>query len=229
MKHKANTRRIYAADIGSTRCDRGAAPKFAWVCIDPDHPDDVRGSSDIEAFAKSIATSLAAGISVAVGFEAPMFIPVPDEASDLCRGRAGEGSRSFAAPAGLAVSALGLHQAAWVLRYLRGAVSNTASFTMDDERWPPAPGHPLLYCWEAFVSGPAHSEMHIRDAATAAVEFMRNESHLCVINAVEAQSPISLLSAAALWSGWTDDVSLLHRPCLVIKPSRAFDGVIAEA
>jgi alkylated DNA nucleotide flippase Atl1 len=38
-------------------------------------------------------------------------------------------------------------------------------------------------------------------------------------NAVEAESPLSLVGAALLWSGWSREVALLHQPCLVIKAS----------
>jgi hypothetical protein len=36
-------------------------------------------------------------------------------------------------------------------------------------------------------------------------------------NAVTADRPFSLLGAALLWSGTTDDLDRLREPCLVIK------------
>jgi hypothetical protein len=41
--------------------------------------------------------------------------------------------------------------------------------------------------------------------------------HVIAANAVTADRPLSLLGAALLWSGWSDDLALLHAPCLVIK------------
>jgi uracil-DNA glycosylase len=40
-------------------------------------------------------------------------------------------------------------------------------------------------------------------------------------NAVSAERPLSLLGAALVWSGWSDDSALLHAPCLVIKAAPA--------
>jgi hypothetical protein len=36
-------------------------------------------------------------------------------------------------------------------------------------------------------------------------------------NAVTAHAPLSLLGAAMLWSGWSENIDLLHKPCLVVK------------
>lgn len=219
-------RAIYAADIGSTRCSPGKPPNFAWARVDPDHPGGVRGSSDIAQLARSVTNDLAQGASVALGFEAPLFMPVPWSADDLCRGRSGDGSRSFAAPAGLTVAALGLHQAAWVLREiaLNCGVEIVPSF--DWTRWPPAGPLPTLLLWEAFVSGAAHSNSHLQDAATAALEFLAHEHDLGAANAVTAAPSLSLIAAAALWSGLTTDLTLLHLPVVVIKPLVPYNGEI---
>jgi hypothetical protein len=109
-------RRIFVADIGSTRCEPGLQPKFGWAGLDPGHPERVFGSPRITELAAALVTAFQDGHHVALGLEAPLFIPVPTEATDLCRGRTNERSRSFAAPAGLAVTALMVHEAAWLLR-----------------------------------------------------------------------------------------------------------------
>ena len=74
----------------------------------------------------------------------------------------------------------------------------------------------MLFCWEAFVSGRAHSDTHVYDAATAATCFSLNERNLAQANAVTAERPLSLIGTVALWSGWTDDLAILHNSTLVI-------------
>ena len=154
-----------------------------------------------------------------------MFIPVPLSSNDLCRGRDGEGSRSIFAQAGATVATLGMHQAAWILRKLKVWVDGF-EFTTDLSKWPPLADHRVLFCWEAFVSGDAHSTEHTRDAATATVFFLENEKHLRNVNAVTTQLSFSLIHAVALWSGWSENLKELHGTALVLKPSRRYEGTI---
>lgn len=226
-------RRIYAVDIGSTRSEPGRSSNFAWARVDPATPALVAASSDIEGLAKSVVADLVAHRHVALGFEAPLFMPVPDLASDLSRGRAHEGSRSFAAPAGLAVAALGVHQAAWILRQVRKGCESVQLET-DPAAWPPSREGPILFCWEAFVSGTAHSDSHLsdchlKDAATAVLGFLENEHDLRAATTVRAENPLSLFGAVALWSGFTTDIGVLHGQTVVIRPAAAYAGEIQAA
>ena len=76
----------------------------------------------------------------------------------------------------------------------------------------------------SFVSGNAHSDTHVYDAATAATCFSLNENNLDQVNAVTAERPLSLIGSAALWSGWTNNVAALHSPSLVIMPAEPYKG-----
>jgi len=222
---------IYACDIGSTRAKPGKLPKFAWAKVEPETNPDMVGSSDIRALAAEIEKDLGRGYSVALGFEAPLFLPVPESADDLSRGRQGEGNRSFAAPPGAAVATLGTHQAAWLLRRLSLSCDGTCAFTLDPKEWPSLSSRPMLFCWEAFVAGVAHStseeHAHIQDAATAAIAFLENEHCLTNANAVTTEQPFSLIGAVALWSGWTSNLQALYEPTLVIKPTVPYEGPIS--
>jgi len=221
---------IYACDVGTTRPARkgrqnrilGAA--FAWARLSPEEPSVVRVSQDIERLVIELGNDMLAGKSVALGFEAPLFIPVPNSAENLSRRREGEKDRAFSAPAGLAVAALAVHQAAWVLSTLRRTCKDGCTFTTDWKAWPPSGEQQTLFCWEAFVSGKAHSDTHVYDAATAATCFSLNESNLDQANAVTAERPLSLIGTAALWSGWADDLAVLHSPSLVIMPAEPYKG-----
>ena len=219
---------IYACDVGTTR-PGPEGPAFAWAKLSPQEPARVRVSQDIERLVTDIANEIQGGKSVALGFEAPLFIPVPSSANDLSRGRDGERDRSFAAPAGLAVTALAVHQAAWILSSLRSGCNRECGFTTDWKAWPPAGERQTLFCWEAFVSRKAHSDTHVYDAATAATAFLIKEHNLDQENAVTAERPLSLIGAAALWSGWTDDLAVLHSPSLVMMPAEPYKGPVEQA
>lgn len=223
-----STRVIYACDVGSTRTNPS---KFAWSRVEPKINFEVVGSPNICALAAEIGKDLERGYSVALGFEAPLFLPVPESADNLSRGRQGEGNRSFAAPPGAAVTTLGAHQAAWLLRRLFLSCGSQCAFTLDPRAWPPFPSQPVLLCWEAFVAGTAHStsgeQAHIRDAATAAIEFLNNEYCLIDASAVTAEQPFSLIGAIALWSGWTTSLQVLEESALVIKPTEPYTGPIS--
>jgi hypothetical protein len=228
--HKSNSngqRSLYACDVGTTRSG-AAGSSFAWAKIEPEDPARVRVSRDIERLVADISSEINVGKSIALGFEAPLFIPVPISADNLSRGRAGERDRSFAAPPGLAVTTLALHQAAWILASLREACIRECGFSTDWKAWPPSSEKQVLFCWEAFVSGNAHSDTHVNDAATAVNAFSIHERNLDQANAVTAERPLSLIGTAALWSGWTENQAMLHRSALVIKPSEPFKGQIEE-
>jgi len=206
---------IYACDIGSTR-NRGknAVPAFAWVRLNPNKGiSSLQGSSDIQQLVKTLKIDIENRYSIALGFEAPLFIPVPDDTFNLSKARYGEGARSFASQMGLAVSALVVHQSAWILKRLCESTSGKCKFTLDPHCWPPSSHRPILFCWEAFVSEKAHSDQGIRDAASAVVFFFNNEQNLREISAVSAENAVSLIGAVAFWNGW---VSSLRYPLIAM-------------
>lgn len=217
-------RSIYAVDIGTTQNRRSSGVAFAWAAEGRAASEKgMACSSDIEQLTVEVGRDLLAGRSVALGLESPLFIPVPDDPARLSCGREGDGDRSWAAPAGLAVTTLGVHQSAWILRRLAQQFSGSVQLTLDYHLWPPREERPILLLWEAFVSGPAHRD-HARDAATAAAYFLANERSLGSVAIGRAETPISLIGAAALWSGWSQDLNLLHTTTLVLRPPVSFEG-----
>ncbi len=207
----------YACDVGSTR--KG---NFGWARVVDGQRRAVSGGTDIDTLAAVLRADLDSGHSLSLGIESPLFLPVPDRSGGLCRGRDGDGDRSCFASAGACVTALGLHELAFLLANLkREGVSGTTRW----KTWEPAPECILL--WEAFVSGrakanPADAQVHVRDAATAAVSFKsalqearRSGNGVRVVDG----TPLSLVGAALLWSGWAKDDALLREDCLVVRPS----------
>jgi len=218
-------RAVYAVDVGKTQ----RPANFAWVRVEPEDATKLVGSHDIRTLASRLKQDLKHGYDIALGFEAPLFIPVPEDADNLSRGRSGEGNRAWSAQAGSTVAMLGIHQAAWLLRVLRRSCGDSCELTLDRRKWPPTGPSPILFCWEAFVSGSAHGASHVQDAATAAVEFLRSEDTMMAVNAVTAEQPISLIGAVAVWSGWVESLDILHSPTLVIKPAEPYRGRICVA
>lgn len=214
---------IYACDIGSVR-----AGTFAWARALPGMGNPC-ASQDIDALARRLVEDVNASMSVALGFECPLFMPVPGESDRLNCGRQGEGNRSMFAPAGAAVATLGLHEAAWILRQIRERVPAPPRYSLDWCAWPPEGEVPHLLLWEAFVSGAAHDDSHERDAATAVAFFRTNEQDLNAANAVAADRPLSMVHTAALWAGWATDLDRLHQACLVLKPEQRYEGDIDPA
>lgn len=91
---------IYCADIGSIRKDN-----FGWAVVDG---DGQRGGTVIGELVDAVVGSLAAGVKVALGFECPLWVPVPDDASGLTAGRTVDGNRPWSAGAGASALAAGL-------------------------------------------------------------------------------------------------------------------------
>lgn len=212
---------VYACDIGSVK-----SGTFAWA-RNTSLDSSPAASVDIDDLITAITRDVTNGLPISLGFEAPLFLPVPDESSRLNSGRTGESSRSMFAPAGAAVTTLGVHESAWILKRLRTSLPPDTTLTFDWTTGDYSPGQ--LFIWEAFVSSTAHSDTHERDAATAVQYCLANHANLDAVNAVTCPNPLSLISAAALWSGWLTDVQSLHASCLVLRPAEPYTGTIEPA
>jgi len=215
---------VYCADIGSI-----ARGHFAWCGRVPSRR---RGAServsgrDIGALVEAVATHLRSGQPAALGFECPLFVPIPPDSESLGRARMGESSRSWSAAAGAAALATGLVQVVWVLREIRRSAGASSVF-LD---WPKFKRSGQgLFLWEAFVSGEAKRDSHVADAKAGLRAFEKavkeSSPDSAVTLPVDTQA-YSLLGAAVIRAGWSSDVKLLSEPCLVFK---ADDGRSARA
>ena len=209
---------IYCADIGSIRNDN-----FGWAVVDG---DGQRDGTVIGGLVDEVVGSLAAGVKVALGFECPLWVPVPDEPSGLTAGRAVDGNRAWSAGAGASALAAGLTETAWILRQislgLRDRRASLPPAYLDWREFARADTGMLL--WEAFVTGAAKAGAeeggHVADALTACREFaarLPDPGQGCASEPSHAAR--SLIGAAVLWSGWSADMDLLRARCLVVKPA----------
>lgn len=211
-------RRIYAVDVGSTR-----AGSFAWAAraTEGGQAEVVVVSTNISLLAEWISRDLRQGVHVALGFEAPLSLPVPMSADDLFLARTNE-RLAWSGQVGALITAQAVHLAAWILREIHQRGAGGAILTTNPADWPPAfSTQPVLLCWEAFVSGSAHArrgdDAHARDAATAVWTFIGHEANLRNAQRITSQHPLSLVAAAAMWAGWVDDAALLRIAPVVIE------------
>ncbi len=201
---------ICCADIGSVSKGR-----FGWASLSTAADQERSSGKDIEALADLVGGHLANGKKVALGFECPLWVPVADSPCDLTRKRKGEGNRPWSASAGATSLATGLTEVAWVLQRIRPTVQGVEAF-LDWRAFEAVQSG--LFVWEAMVTGRGKTESHESDARAAVDAFHRALPDPASHDALEPASRTrSLIGAALLWAGWSKDLDLLHRPCVVIR------------
>lgn len=215
---------IYAVDVGAP------GSGLAWARLAPHEGPIPVGSTDYDLFLERLARDLRANLPVALGFEAPLFLPVAPIIGDLTRARLNEpGPWSFGPGAYVATVVIPLM--ALTLRHIRSAVAPPPQVSLDATCWlaSDALGSSLLL-WEAFVWGAGHARepnaaglrADVQDAATAVRAFVAWEAvEPREPSSVTAQDPISIVGAALLWSGLDTNLGLLHQQTLVLRPMQA--------
>jgi len=223
--------RIVSVDVGAVR------KNFAWAALDfPARLPVGQGGMDPEGAAQSVLEAFANRAPVALGFEAPMMVPVsPVEANgwqSLGKARQGEAangqSRPWSAGAGSGTLATGLVQMAWVLERVAMA-SPHLRCTTQSELWLAKDAG--LYLWEAFVSGSAKPApngvtQHAADAAAAADTFATRleESNLLLSDVTcEPGTAFNLAAAAAIYSGMSIATAEIRLPLRVYRTQPAVD------
>jgi hypothetical protein len=212
---------VYCADIGSVKAGR-----FGWARGRPGSVEFLRSDS-IRELVQAVAADLSNGEIVALGFEAPLFVPLPEDPVELTRARRGEGHRPWSAGAGCGALAVGTTEVPWILREVRTSLGHSPPCLL---RWDGVPdAGPALFLWEAFVSAgakaPRDRHGHTGDAEVAVRAFLGALPDLNAANAIVECEVHSLIGAAILRSGWTDDLDLLAQPCVVIRGGERTLGV----
>lgn len=202
---------VFCADIGSIARD-----SFAWARRIPgENEEEVHQPESIEALAAAVVDALRHGQPVALGFEAPMFVPVPEQSDLLGKARPCDaGSPSWSSQVGASVLATAAVQVPWILRYVRERVPDVNVHVSWESFASERSG---LLLWEAFVSGAAKGETHEEDARNGVQAFcdqLPNPGDEC---AGETQRPFSLLAAAAVWAGWDLSPEDLRRACVLVR------------
>jgi hypothetical protein len=201
---------IYCADIGSV-----ANNNFGWARLNCVEAPTSEVGQDISDFADKIADDLNSNHPVALGFECPLFIPVSDDPELLTAARKGEGNRAWSARAGAGSLVPGLSETVWILIRIQQKILSDIPIHL---RWSPFQrSNAGLFLWEAFITGKSKTDTHTGDAKLAVNQFYSYLHDPEAHNAITCSNPRSLIGAALLQSGLTDDLSLLNKPCLVIR------------
>lgn len=182
----------------------------------------IREGVDIDDCTRALAQALLDDGELALGFEAPLFVPRRDDPLKLLNARAGESgkglvSRPFSAGAGPTVLVAGLTVVPYVLKRLRDAVPD-AECTFDWRGGPSDRRRLLLF--EAFVTNQKkhHDRRHIEDAELAVRAFRRGAAKIEAFeSSINEPACLNLLGAMLLQSGWSSDISILSEPCLVVR------------
>lgn len=222
MKNIISRARIvtFCADIGSIRTNR-----FAWACSEDDLASrttkDVNHKSPLD-LANAVAAQWKKNRPIALGFECPLWVPVPKSAKDekiLGAARKDEGDRAWSAGGGAYSLTTGLVQVAWIMARLHETIPQ-AKFTTNPEKL--GPGGILI--WEAFVTGKAKGsskakDSHHKDAKRAVSAFQKQWPFPrgSAVTCTDDQQPYSLISTAIQFAGFKSGPSL-NEACLVVKP-----------
>lgn len=194
---------------------------LGWAATDA--AGEMADGTDIDVCIAAAADALQKG-PVALGFEAPMWIPTRLEPARLTSARKGEAgpglaSRPFSASAGATALVTGMVVVNYVVRKLFERVPGGKVY-FDWRIAPKYAGELLL--WEAFVTKQkkSHDARHVEDAKLAVAAFLAGMRHPHTFqSSVIEPDCLSLLGAALLKAGWTADLSVLSTPCLVVRTS----------
>lgn len=152
-------------------------------------------------------------------------------------------SRSWSSSAGVVSLSVGLSQVAWILQCVREKVGAPPPVFFDWKSFSKAERG--VFLWEALVSGglsstPEGSRRHVADASRAVNKLVsclgsdgtgdptpskckencKKPNGKDEPNCKDKVRVRSLIGAALLWAGWSSDVSLLHRKCIVLRTTK---------
>jgi hypothetical protein len=217
MDWTADGLQVFCADVGSI-----PGGSFAWARRIPGSDGEaLHRPESIESLAASVVQVLRDGEPVALGFEAPLFIPVPENPDRLGKARPCDApSPSWSSSVGASVLATAMVQIPWILRFVHERVPDLRVHV----QWQPfAEQQSGLLLWEAFVSGTAKGETHEEDARSGIQAFCEQLPDPGDPSAADTERPFSLLAAAAMWAGFDLPIEDTRDPCLLVRATRPPD------
>jgi hypothetical protein len=172
-----------------------------------------KSGTDIDSCIESLASAMKMGF-LALGFEAPMFVPYGRKRCDLDKARKGEGDRSFAAAPGACVLTKALVIVSYILEGLRCRAKDAAPTF----KWREPLSERDLLLFEAFVAHVGGSVGHVDCARLALKRFPKEwKKGASFESDVMEPCTLNLLGAMLLRTGWTRDLTMLSEPCLVVR------------
>jgi hypothetical protein len=189
--------------------DIGKLTNLGWAV---EGPSVNESGKDIDSCIEALTSAMRMG-PLALGFEAPMFVPYGRKRSVLDKARKGEGDRSFSASAGACVLTKGLVIVPYILEGL-GRANPSAKPTF---KWRCRLSDRDLVLFEAFVTH-VTSASHEDCARLAIRRFPKNWGERASFESdIDEPCTMNLLGAMLLRTGWTDDPTILSEPCLVVR------------
>lgn len=208
---------VFCADVGSIARD-----SFAWARRIPSSDgEELHRPESIESLAASVVHVLRAGEPVALGFEAPLFIPVPENPDRLGKARPCDApSPSWSSSVGASVLATAMVQISWILRFIHEQVPDVRV----DVQWSPfVEQQDGLLLWEAFVSGATKGATHEEDARSGLQAFCEQLPNPGDPSAAETERPFSVVAAAAIWAGFDLSIEDMRGGCLLVRATHPPD------
>ena len=193
--------------------DVGSIPKnnFGWASS---MDGEWETGADIGVFASSIADAIRREAKVSIGFECPLFVPVRDDPKKVASARRGERQRSWSAGAGTGALTTGMVQSLWVMRRVKNILGYAPKPTFV---WQEFENTNSVFLWEAFVTSATEGITHIHDAEAALRRFLALAGSAENVSAIDESSVMSLIGVCAIRAGWSKDIELIWKPCLVVQ------------
>jgi hypothetical protein len=213
---------VFCADVGSIARD-----SFAWARRIPGSDgEELHQPESIESLAASVVHVLRDGQPVALGFEAPLFIPVPEKPDRLGKARPCDApSPSWSSSVGASVLATAMVQIPWTLGFIHEQIPDLRVHV----KWQPfAEQQDGLLLWEAFVSGAAKGDTHEEDARSGVQAFCEQLPNPGDPTAEKTERPFSVLAAATAWAGFDLPIEDMRGSCLLVRATRAPDPPQAD-
>ena len=208
---------VAVIDIGSPKVNpKTKQNNIGWAIVG----DETSCGCDLDKCIKALTRLLKAG-PLALGFEAPMFVPMRNKPVCLTSVRCGEGNRAFSASIGATALVASTVVVPYVLRNLKQAVPDGTT-TLNWHDWSRNLTEPRkMLLFEAFVTNQNKQTdaRHIEDAQLAAKElYTKLQNKEEIESSVTVDECFSILGAMLLRTGWTTDASVLSQSCLVVRP-----------
>jgi hypothetical protein len=190
--------------------DIGKLTNLGWAIEGPSVNDS---GEDIDKCIEVLANAMKIG-PLALGFEAPMFVPYGRKRCDLDKAREGDGDRAFSATPGACV----LTKALVIVPYILEGLRCRAKAARPTFKWRERLSERDLLLFEAFVAHVGRSVSHEKCARLALKLFPKDwEERASFESAVKEPRTMNLLGAMLLRTGWTKDTTVLSEPCLVVR------------
>ena len=203
---------IYCVDIGSELGDN-----FAWA------KGELVNGKTLEGLKDQIKSDLLENKQIALGFECPLYFDIKISPRDVtkCRER-DDRDRASTVGAGAQVSVTGFVQITWLFKQLEKELEAKPKCSLLTDWVVMSESDKGIFIWEANISHrlkPTYKDYanrHIEDCLVGLDLFKEAfiKKELKINRELEY---ISLIGSILLRTGWTDDLSYLQEPCLVIK------------